>query len=190
MITRSFHATPRVNKKYYVSRSKGGLAEEAHIGRTILKIKTMKPKVVVEVMNACHVSIAAKLLPPILNAQQHVPIWIRVLTHADGLSDAALSYQMQQASRLHPHNNSNGNNMNSSPLENDNNDTIAIPVVAMNLADAQHIAHRRLRKFLHVLLGARDQQKHEDDLFLLPNLSSFGLWLAQCRKIQLDSHFE
>ena len=158
LFTRSFYATPRVNnRKYDVYRGRGGTTEEEHMARAIRKIKGMKAKVLVEVMNACHVSIAAKLLP--FNAQR-VPIWIRVLTHADRLSDAALSYQMQQASRLHPHS-GNNKNKNSSHLENDN-DT-AIPVVAMNLADPENINHKRLQNFLDVLLGARNKP-YEGDL--------------------------
>ena len=143
MITRSFHATPRVSKKFDVT-------QEDHMARAIRKVKSMKPKVVVEVMNACHVSIASKLLP--LNAQG-VPIWIRVLTHSKLLSDAALSYQMQKASRLYPHI-GNYDSKSSRIVENGNDDRV-VPVVAMDLADHENIEQEELQNFLHVLLGAR-----------------------------------
>ena len=163
-ITRSFHATPRVSKKF-------GVTQEDHMARAIRKVRLMKPKVVVEVMNACHVSIASKLLP--LNIQR-VPIWIRVLTHSKLLSDAALSYQMRKASRLYPHIGNYDISSKSSRIVENGNDDRVVPVVAMDLADHENIEQEELQNFLHVLLGAR-KKPYEGDLTQKATIMVCGL---------------
>lgn len=63
--------------------TKGHIFEEKAIAQAIRTIKDKQFKVVVEVMNACHVDWADRNLPARHMIQRNANIWIRVLTHSD-----------------------------------------------------------------------------------------------------------
>ena len=95
---RWLHATTSVHRPYAVP-GQGGATEEIHIANAIRFLRDRKPSMVMEIMNACHVQAAAQLLPATNVLHNSAQIWIRVLTRADLLSNAALQYQMEQAGR-------------------------------------------------------------------------------------------
>ena len=116
----------------------GGKSEEKHIAQAIRTIRNRKPRMVMEVMNACHVSVAPKLLPNVFRRDTAPQIWIRVLTHADLLSDDALQYQMQRASTLFENRSS----------------TTDVAVIAMDLHNAESLKSKKLNPVRHVIVGA------------------------------------
>lgn len=95
----------------------------------------MKPNFVVEVMNACNVSVASKLFSaPTIPG--NATVLIRILTRADLLSDEALLYQMEQAQQ-----------------QGRSDKYTSAAVIAMDLRNAESIKVKTLKPLMNVLAG-------------------------------------
>jgi len=141
------------------------MSEEHHIGSAIRKLKELNPSFVVEVINACNVSVASKLFSA-STIIRNAPVVLKVLTHADLLSDDALRYQMAQAQR---------------------HDKRAA-VIALDLTNASKIKLKSLQNVSHALLGgARLASTQTAVVCGLPNAgkSSFILPLTQHRTLKI-----
>jgi hypothetical protein len=121
--------------------------EEKAIAQAIRTIKDKQFKVVVEVMNACHVDWADRNLPARHILQRNANIWIRVLTHSDLLSKEALKYQIKRASYI---------SSISEKIRWNKKSNYQIPVVALDLEDLQTSSSKSTKKFrtvMEMLLG-------------------------------------
>ena len=158
--------------------------EENAIAQAIRTIEDKEFKVVVEVMNACHVDWADRNLPARHMIQRNANIWIRVLTHSDLLSKEALKYQIKRASYI------------SSISEKNKKSNYQIPVVALEDFQTSSKSTKKfsIRTVMEMLLGGRDISieygQHQQILVCgLPNAgkSSFIYPLTQNRKLQVKN---
>lgn len=124
MFRRGLHTTSLLCQRY--SSPGGGATEEKMIGEMVRKIRERPPKVVVEILNACHVQVGLRYLSirKSLREANPPPFWIRVLTHADMVDKQVLKYQMERASGGSPEKN---------------------PVVAVNLSEAKQTKAKQVK---------------------------------------------
>ena len=163
----------------------GGVSEEKAIAQAIRTIKDKQFKVVVEVMNACHVDWADRNFPVRHMIQRNANMWIRVLTHSDLLSKEALKYQIKRASYI---------SSISEKIRWNKSSNYQIPVVALDLNDVQSSSKgtKKFRTVMEMLLGSRDisieNGQHQQILVCgLPNAgkSSFIYPLTKNRTLQV-----
>eukprot|EP00580_Thalassiosira_gravida_P015671 CAMPEP_0201664424 /NCGR_PEP_ID=MMETSP0494-20130426/5893_1 /ASSEMBLY_ACC=CAM_ASM_000839 /TAXON_ID=420259 /ORGANISM="Thalassiosira gravida, Strain GMp14c1" /LENGTH=321 /DNA_ID=CAMNT_0048143189 /DNA_START=52 /DNA_END=1014 /DNA_ORIENTATION=+ len=141
----------------------GGLSEERMIAQAIRTIGERQYPVVIEVINACHVDWASRQLPSRALLRRNAKLWVRVLTHADLLSEEALRYQMERASIMVDNDEEYDMSMMTmadATKKNKNNNITSdyrIPVIALNLSDVEAgvAKGKALRPVKELLLGAK-----------------------------------
>eukprot|EP00977_Amphora_coffeiformis_P011891 scaffold2914_cov178-Amphora_coffeaeformis.AAC.10 len=174
------HCTPP-RRVSYNRPGQGGQSEERFIAQALRKMRDNPSELVVEVMNARHVDIAARYLP---TRRQPGQAWLRILTHADSLSQSALAYQMQRASQLEERHSSRSDRQQPE-----------IPVIAVNLKDAESLktkSAKPIQQFLAMaqedVMAARKLQQPQGCLVCgLPNAGKSSLihCLTKARTLQV-----